>query len=221
MGDPGGVWAGALGVAVGRGVALSAAALVPLTPLLWPLVWNDFRELQLVAPFVALGRPGRPRAIRPLGRAGDRRDARLPAGVRRRGVDVRHPAPATAGVRWATTLRWRRAMVLVGLWLVPLRLLRLPEVHGRPRGAGFVRRPVPRPEGVGRRDARDGLRGPDPRHGLLGRARCAWHPAWRSWPCPGSGASATADGPCGSSRPPSGTTSATPCRWWPWCSPPD
>src|SRR5579885_2563912 len=34
------------------GVAMSAAALVPLTPLFWPLVWNDFRELQLVAPFV-------------------------------------------------------------------------------------------------------------------------------------------------------------------------
>jgi hypothetical protein len=33
-------------------VALAAAALVPVTPLFWPLVWNDFRELQLVAPFV-------------------------------------------------------------------------------------------------------------------------------------------------------------------------
>ncbi len=33
-------------------VALSAAALVPLTPLFWPLVWNDFRELQLVGAFV-------------------------------------------------------------------------------------------------------------------------------------------------------------------------
>jgi len=33
-------------------VAVSAAALVPFTPLLWPLVWNDFRELQLAAPFV-------------------------------------------------------------------------------------------------------------------------------------------------------------------------
>ena len=33
-------------------VAVSAVALVPLTPLLWPLVWNDFRELQLAAPFV-------------------------------------------------------------------------------------------------------------------------------------------------------------------------
>jgi uncharacterized membrane protein len=33
-------------------VGVSVAALVPLTPLLWPLVWNDFRELQLAAPFV-------------------------------------------------------------------------------------------------------------------------------------------------------------------------
>src|SRR5262249_11294754 len=34
------------------GLALSAAALVPLTPLLWPLAFNDFRELQLAPPFV-------------------------------------------------------------------------------------------------------------------------------------------------------------------------
>lgn len=33
-------------------LALSAAAMVPLTPLMWPLVWNDFRELQLAFPFV-------------------------------------------------------------------------------------------------------------------------------------------------------------------------
>jgi hypothetical protein len=32
--------------------AVSAALLVPLTPILWPLVWNDFRELQLAIPFV-------------------------------------------------------------------------------------------------------------------------------------------------------------------------
>jgi uncharacterized membrane protein len=32
--------------------ALAAVALVPATPLLWPLVWNDFRELQLALPFV-------------------------------------------------------------------------------------------------------------------------------------------------------------------------
>jgi hypothetical protein len=33
-------------------MAISAAALVPLTPLLWPLALNDFRELQLAIPFV-------------------------------------------------------------------------------------------------------------------------------------------------------------------------
>jgi uncharacterized membrane protein len=33
-------------------LALAAAALVPLTPLTWPLAWNDFRELQLAVPFV-------------------------------------------------------------------------------------------------------------------------------------------------------------------------
>src|SRR5204862_2010290 len=33
-------------------LALSAVALVPATPLLWPLVWNDFRELQMATPFV-------------------------------------------------------------------------------------------------------------------------------------------------------------------------
>jgi len=32
--------------------AVSAVLLVPLTPILWPLVWNDFRELQLAIPFV-------------------------------------------------------------------------------------------------------------------------------------------------------------------------
>ncbi|MDG3004670.1 DUF2079 domain-containing protein [Paludisphaera mucosa] len=32
-------------------VALSAVALVPLTPLLWPMAWNDFREIQAGIPF--------------------------------------------------------------------------------------------------------------------------------------------------------------------------
>ncbi len=39
-------------------VGLSAALLVPLTPLVWPLVWNDFRELQLALPFVLWGIQG-------------------------------------------------------------------------------------------------------------------------------------------------------------------
>jgi hypothetical protein len=38
--------------------ALGASALVPLTPLLWPLAWNDFRELQIAMPFVLWGLQG-------------------------------------------------------------------------------------------------------------------------------------------------------------------
>ena len=33
-------------------LALLAAALVPMTPQFWPLVWNDYREMQLGIPFV-------------------------------------------------------------------------------------------------------------------------------------------------------------------------
>ncbi|MGO9920525.1 MAG: DUF2079 domain-containing protein [Isosphaeraceae bacterium] len=54
-------------------VAVSAAALVPFTPLLWPLVWNDFRELQLAAPFVlwaVSGIRGRSVPLAALGIAG-------------------------------------------------------------------------------------------------------------------------------------------------------
>jgi hypothetical protein len=53
--------------------ALGAAALVPLTPLLWPLVWNDFRELQLALPFVlwaVQGVRGRNVALSALGIGG-------------------------------------------------------------------------------------------------------------------------------------------------------
>jgi hypothetical protein len=56
-----------------RGLAVSAAALVPLTPILWPLVWNDFRELQLALPFVLWAIQGirsRSKALAILGIAG-------------------------------------------------------------------------------------------------------------------------------------------------------
>ncbi|HYU79098.1 MAG TPA: DUF2079 domain-containing protein [Vicinamibacterales bacterium] len=41
-----------------EGIALSAALLTVLTPLFWPLAWNDFRELQLGVPFVLWGIQG-------------------------------------------------------------------------------------------------------------------------------------------------------------------
>ena len=152
-----------------EGAALSAAALVPLTPLFWPLVWNDFRELQLVAPFVLWAvrgvreRSARRAALGIAGMLACRQEfavavmtfAILPP--RRPESLARHP-PMAAGDGA------RRAR------LDPLRLLRLPEIRGRPRGAGFVHRPVPRAQGVARRDAPDVLRGPDPGHGRLGVA---------------------------------------------------
>ncbi len=101
-----------------RGVALSAALLVPMTPLLWPLAWNDFRELQLVAPFVLLGIQGvRSRSIRPaaVGIAGMlacRQEFALMVATLAI-LPPRRPESLDA------TLRWRRATLLIGLcWLL-------------------------------------------------------------------------------------------------------
>jgi uncharacterized membrane protein len=54
-------------------VALSGAALVPFTPLLWPMLWNDFREMELALPFVLWAIQGfrtRHRGLAALGVAG-------------------------------------------------------------------------------------------------------------------------------------------------------
>lgn len=54
-------------------VGLSGAALVPLTPLVWPLLWNDFREMELALPFVLWAIQGfrsRHRGIAALGVVG-------------------------------------------------------------------------------------------------------------------------------------------------------
>jgi Predicted membrane protein (DUF2079) len=98
--------------------ALSATALVPLTPLLWPLVWNDFRELQLAIPFVCWavqgvrGRNARLAAVAILVLLACRQEfavmvatlAFLPA---------RQPEDLT------TTLNWRQALLALGLaWLL-------------------------------------------------------------------------------------------------------
>jgi Predicted membrane protein (DUF2079) len=100
------------------GVALSAAALVPLTPLLWPLAWNDFRELQLVAPFTLWAVRGvRERSVRwaALGIAG------MLACRQEFAVAVATFAilPPRRPESLTVTLRWRRAMVFIGLgWVL-------------------------------------------------------------------------------------------------------
>jgi Predicted membrane protein (DUF2079) len=99
-------------------VALSATLLVPLTPLLWPLVWNDFRELQLVGPFVLWAIQGvRGRSVRraAVGIAG------MLACRQEFAVIVATLAllPPRRPESLDTTLRWRRATVLIGLcWTV-------------------------------------------------------------------------------------------------------
>ena len=99
-------------------VALSAAAIVPLTPLFWPLVWNDFRELQLAAPFVLWAIQGvRSRsagwaAAGIIGMLACRQEF---------AVMVASFAflPPRDPETLSTTLRWRRTIFLIGLlWLM-------------------------------------------------------------------------------------------------------
>ncbi len=85
------------------------------------------------APFVLWAVQGVRSRSAGLGRGRDRRDARLPARIRRHGRDVRVLAVARTRNRSTKTLRWRRTVFLIGLvWLV-VRLLRLSENHGRPQ----------------------------------------------------------------------------------------
>jgi Predicted membrane protein (DUF2079) len=98
--------------------ALSAAALVPFTPLFWPLVWNDFRELQLAAPFVLWAVQGirsRSAGWATLGIAG------MLACRQEYSVMVATFAfvPSRDRESLGTTLSWRRTIFLVGLlWLI-------------------------------------------------------------------------------------------------------
>lgn len=100
------------------GLALSAVALVPLTPLLWPLVWNDFRELQLALPFVIWAIDGvRGRRLGPTclgvgGMLACRQEYALVVamlGI----IGSREPEDVGRSYRWA------RALFLVGLvWML-------------------------------------------------------------------------------------------------------
>ncbi len=99
-------------------VAVSAAALVPFTPLFWPLVWNDFRELQLVGPFLLWAVQGvrsRSPGWAAIGVAG------MLACRQEYAVMVATFAfmPPRRPENLSKTLLWRRVLFLVGLlWLV-------------------------------------------------------------------------------------------------------
>jgi Predicted membrane protein (DUF2079) len=96
-----------------RGLALSAAALVPLSPILWPLVWNDFRELQLAIPFVLWAIQGvrsRSKALAILGIAGMlacRQEFAVMAATFTL-IPPREPESLTVA------LRWRHLILFVG-----------------------------------------------------------------------------------------------------------
>jgi len=101
-----------------RSLALSAAFLVPLTPLFWPLVWNDFRELQLATPFVLWAIQGirsRSAGLAAVGIAG------MLACRQEFAVMVATFAflPGREPENLSITLRWRQATLLVGLsWFI-------------------------------------------------------------------------------------------------------
>ena len=96
-----------------RGLAVSAAALVPLTPILWPLVENDFRELQLALPFVLWAIQGirsRSKPLAILGIAG-MLACRQEFGVMAATfaiIPAREPEPLSV------TVRWRHVVLFVG-----------------------------------------------------------------------------------------------------------
>ncbi len=101
-----------------RAIAVSAAALVPLTPLLWPLALNDFRELMLALPFVLWAIQGvrmRSPALAVLGISGMlacRQEFAVMAATFAI-IPPREPEPLSA------TLRWRHILVAAGLsWLL-------------------------------------------------------------------------------------------------------
>jgi hypothetical protein len=97
-----------------KALALSAALLVPLTPLFWPMVWNDFRELQLAGPFVLWAVQGvrtRSAALAAVGIGG------MLACRQEFGIMVATFAllPPRLPESLSVTLRWRRAALWIGL----------------------------------------------------------------------------------------------------------
>lgn len=100
-----------------EGLALSAAGLVPLTPLLWPLAWNDFRELHMALPFVlwaVQGVRGRRITVAAAGILG------MLACRQEYAVMVATFAflPGRDPENLTATLNWRQAMLSIGLlWL--------------------------------------------------------------------------------------------------------
>lgn len=119
-------------------IALSATALVPLTPLLWPLAWNDFRTMELALPFVMLAVRGwrmRERWTTALGIAG------MLACREEYAVLVASLAllPPKVPDDIGRTYRWSRNVVLVGVtWLCVVFLGTMYLIYGGGSPKAFV-----------------------------------------------------------------------------------
>ncbi|MBX6312936.1 MAG: DUF2079 domain-containing protein, partial [Isosphaeraceae bacterium] len=95
-------------------LALAAAALVPATPLFWPLALNDFRELQLAPPFVLWAIQGyrdRDRRLAAWG-IGGMLACRQEFGLVTASLAL---LPAREPEDIERSYRWARAVVLLGL----------------------------------------------------------------------------------------------------------
>jgi hypothetical protein len=95
-------------------LGLAASALVPLTPMLWPLVWNDFRELQMALPFVlwavqgVRGRDARVAALGVVGMLACRQEFALV-------VMTLAILPAREPEDVGRTYRWAHGLIVIGL----------------------------------------------------------------------------------------------------------
>jgi hypothetical protein len=99
-------------------VGLSGTALVPFTPILWPMLWNDFREMELALPFVIWAIHGFRLRSRPLailgvvGMLASREEYSMM-------VATFALLPPKDDEEIGTTYAWAKAAVLVGVawWL--------------------------------------------------------------------------------------------------------
>jgi hypothetical protein len=115
--------------------ALLATALISATPLLWILVWNDFRELQFAVPFILWavdGVRGRNFWLSVLGIGG------MLSCREEFAIVVASLAflPAREPEEMARTYRWARVLLLLGLawfFMVFFGFLRLMYTPGTPR----------------------------------------------------------------------------------------
>ena len=143
---------------------------MPLTPLFWPLVWNDFRELQLAGPFVLWAVQG-VRAAR-LGWAAVGIGGML-ACRQEYAVMVATFAflPPRQPESLSATLRWRRSILLIGLlWFMVGFLGYLSYVVGSGTPNAFLEQFMG-PKAPFQPDARDLARNPLAGDGGVGHLR--------------------------------------------------